>query len=77
MEILRTVTETVVACGPDGAPEGTLYACMMSYTTLHQFQRIMYLLKSSGLITLERHVVRATPRAVRAHGEKYAGLWGL
>ena len=75
MEILRTVTETIVAVGPDGAPEGTLYACMMTYTSAHQFERIMHLLKSSGLITIQNHVVKATPRAVRAHGDKYANLW--
>lgn len=75
MDILKTVTETVVAVGPDGAPEGTLYACMMSYTELPAFQRIMHLLKGAGLITIKENVVRATPRAVRAHGHKYADLW--
>jgi hypothetical protein len=54
-EILETMLECVRGC-PDGAPAGPMYAGVMQYMTLAQFEACMAALVELGCIRKSGHV---------------------
>lgn len=44
------------------APEGTLYAAMMSRYSLDQFNSLLGILKQAGLVTSAYHLASITPK---------------
>ena len=65
--------ETVIECGPDGAPAGPTYAAFMQYGfSYDSFMMLIEVLKAAELITYEGHVMKATEKAleeVKLHGK--------
>ena len=55
--ILETVTES-----PDGAPSGVMYAAMMGKIALLDFQGLLDIAKSVGLVNVSAHLVTITPK---------------
>jgi hypothetical protein len=60
IEVVAAVLDTIKEMGPQGAPEGPLYAALMgSGCTLNQFQGIVGILVRSGKVRQSGHVLYA------------------
>jgi hypothetical protein len=58
--VIAAVFDTIKEMGPDGAPEGPLYAVLMGQgCTLGQFQSIVGILVRAGKVRQEGHVLYA------------------
>ena len=57
--ILAAILETV-AEGP--APSGVMYAAMMGRVTLDDYQALLHIAGTCGLVTVERHEVAITDK---------------
>jgi predicted methyltransferase len=61
VSLARILRAVLLAIGPEGAPEGTLYAAMMAQgCTLEQFESIIRSLEKAGLIESRAHFVTIT-----------------
>ena len=57
--LCSTLVEAVRDMGPMGAPSGPMYAALMSYMTLDQYQTLMAGLVSAGKLKQVGHVYYA------------------
>lgn len=64
---------TTVAAMPGGAPEGVMYAALMNKLALHEFEALLDIAASVGLVMRAQHVVTITPRG-REMAEKIEAL---
>jgi hypothetical protein len=55
--IAIAVCESVRAAGPEGIPEGPVYAQLMGMINIHGWQAIVTSLKDSGLVEVRNHVM--------------------
>jgi hypothetical protein len=56
--IAIAVCESVRAAGPEGIPEGPVYAQLMGMIDIHGWHAIMANLTNSGLVEVRGHVMR-------------------
>lgn len=65
-QIAMLIVETLVDC-PDGGPSGSVYMALNSVgVSLDEYQQILGVLKSNGLITESGHWLKATPKLLDA-----------
>lgn len=65
--ILReTVLEAIDASGSRGIPSGHLYAALMQYMTLDQYQGFMAAMVRDGLVTQSGFVFRKVEQGVKS-----------
>jgi hypothetical protein len=56
MMLAAAIADTIKEAGSDGAIEGHMYAMLMAYMSLEQFQAIMRALVKTGKIRVSNHV---------------------
>ncbi len=59
---LAVIIETVSDMGDRGCPSGHLYAAMMGHVTIDEYQGLMTVAKTVGLVTESSHVLRITDK---------------
>jgi len=57
MAVVNVITETIEETGPQGAPEGPLYAALMGHMSLSTFQAIVGALVGAGKIRKSGNVL--------------------
>ncbi len=66
--LVSTIYETIKDAGPEGAPEGPMYAAMMTAGySLESFQGAMQLLEDKKLIRRSGHVAYYIPKLESKH----------
>ena len=62
LEITMAIHDTIKAAGSNGVPSGHVYAVVMAVLTLDQYQRVISLLKQSGVVRESGHVLYHVPK---------------
>ena len=57
-DVVITLGQAIVAAGPGGIPSGHLYAMTCGHLSLEAYQSAIGLLKRTGLVTEEGHVLK-------------------
>ncbi len=66
--LVRLVSLYIVAIGPDGAPNGLVYAQMMKdCKTIDVHNAVVDILTQSDVCTLSNHFLRLTPKGKELH----------
>lgn len=55
VQLCKALIETIREAGPMGAPSGHMYAALMDEISLEQYQQIMAICKSTGLVEERGH----------------------
>ena len=64
MHVINALIATIADAGPEGVPEGVLYAALMPQgCTLAQFQKLVAILIASERVTRSGHVLRIASEA--------------
>lgn len=58
LELLKAFADTIRSAGPDGVPEGVLYAQIMSRCSLELFTKIADKLVELGVVSRNNNVLR-------------------
>lgn len=62
----RLIIDAIRAAGPAGVPSGHLYARLMGQLSLEEYQRLMEIVKGTGLINERNNVLTFDEEIIRA-----------